>query len=92
MGAQQAPQGLPIPHSTPDGQFHCMPAEDLDPAPSLLLSENHLKRQHPDRHLPLKGQQTWGGDPLECPCGKGTMKPVRKAKPHFPAIRPNATG
>lgn len=27
------------------------------------------------RDLILK---TWGGDPLECPCCKGTMKPVRK--------------
>ena len=22
--------------------------------------------------------QVWGGDPLQCPCCKGTMKPVRK--------------
>jgi hypothetical protein len=22
--------------------------------------------------------QVWGGDPLECPCCKGTMKPARK--------------
>ena len=27
------------------------------------------------RDLILK---VWGGDPLECPCCKGTMKPVRK--------------
>jgi len=35
-----------------------------------------MERHQQDRHLPLK---VWGGDPLKCPCCKGTMQPVRKA-------------
>jgi hypothetical protein len=31
------------------------------------------------RDLILK---VWSGDPLECPCCKGTMKPVRKVIRH----------
>ena len=56
------------------------PPPQQPPPAQILLIPAPPKRRACDmrplwRDLILK---VWGGDPLECPCCKGTMKPVRK--------------
>ena len=56
------------------------PPPEKPPPAQILLIPAPPKRRACDmrplwRDLILK---VWGGDPLECPCCKGTMKPVRK--------------
>ncbi len=60
------PKPEPLPEKPPPAQILLIPAPPKQSARDMRPLW---------RDLILK---TWGGDPLQCPCCKGTMKPVRK--------------
>ncbi len=63
---EPSPPNLESPISNPPSQILLIPA-------SPKQSAREMRPLWRDLIL-----QVWGGDPLQCPCCKGTMKPVRK--------------